>query len=41
MAFDAGEFLRRPIFSVDGFTLTVGLAVVIVAVIYILMLRRR
>ena len=41
MAFDVGEFLRRPIFSVDGFTLTVGLAVVIVAVIYILMLRRR
>ena len=41
MALDAGEFLRRPLFSVDGFTLTIGLAVVVIALVYVLMLRRR
>jgi hypothetical protein len=35
------EFFKRPLFSVNGLTLTWGLALVIVALIYFLVLRKR
>ena len=35
------DFLKRPIFQVDGLTLTVGMAIVILAVVYFLFLRKK
>lgn len=35
------EFLKKPIFSVDGFTLTVGVAIVVVVLLYVFVLRKR
>jgi len=35
------EFLKKPLFSIDGFTLTVGVAIVVVALLYFFVLRKK
>ena len=35
------EFLKKPLFSVDGLTVTVGIAIVVVALLYFFVLRKK
>jgi hypothetical protein len=35
------DFLKKELFSIDGFTLTVGVAIVVVALVYFFVLRKR
>ena len=35
------DFLKKPLFSVDGLTITVGLAIVAVALLYFFVLRKK
>jgi len=36
-----GDLIKKPIFKIDGLTLTVGLLVVIVILVYFFYLRKR